>query len=38
VIAEKYATEIAELYDADPAVHEPGAPVATAADSARTTG
>ncbi|MFI2341088.1 fatty acid--CoA ligase FadD11 [Nocardia gamkensis] len=40
VIAEKYATEIAELYDADPgrAVHEPGAPVATAADSALTTG
>jgi long-subunit acyl-CoA synthetase (AMP-forming) len=40
VIAEKYATEIAELYDADPgpAVHEPSAPVVTAADSTLTTG
>ncbi|MFE7741335.1 fatty acid--CoA ligase FadD11 [Nocardia sp. NPDC057455] len=38
VIAEKYATEIAELYDADrgAAVHEPSAPVATATDSALT--
>ncbi|NKY28717.1 fatty acid--CoA ligase FadD11 [Nocardia gamkensis] len=40
VIAEKYATEIAELYDADPgpAVREPGAPVAAAVDSALTAG